>query len=86
VEGWELLAASYERIGHRDEAARARRNAGLARRNGVMLMQRDARLAAWRRDWKQAREVLERAVREDPAYLPARQDLERVRAAERDGR
>ena len=86
VEGWELLAVSYERIGHRDEAARARRNAGLARRNGVMLLERDARLAAWRRDWKQARELLEQAAREDPAYFPVHQDLERVRAAERDRR
>ena len=86
VEGWEQLAASYERIGHRDEAARARRNAALARRNGVMLLQRDARLAAWRRDWKQARQLLEQAVREEPTYVPVRQDLERVGAAERDGR
>jgi predicted Zn-dependent protease len=85
-EGWELLAAAYDRTGHADDAALARRNVPRARRNSVVLLQRDARLAAWRQDWRLAGELLRQAAAQDPTYGPVQSDLERVRVAERGGR
>jgi tetratricopeptide (TPR) repeat protein len=85
IELWEQLATACDRAGRSTDAAVARRNQTRARRNTIVLLQRDGRLAAWRRDWPQARALFQQALAQDPSYGPVREDLERVQAAERGG-
>jgi tetratricopeptide (TPR) repeat protein len=80
VESWELLAAACDRTGRAEEAERARRNAGRARQNQVLVAQRDARLAAARGDWKQAVDIAQQALSKQPGYEPLVRDLARFRA------
>ena len=86
AEGWDLLANACERAGRAEEAAEARRNVLQARRDQVLVLQRDARLAAARHDWAQAVALAQQALSKDPSYEPVVRDVERFRAAQRGGR
>jgi spermidine synthase/tetratricopeptide (TPR) repeat protein len=75
ADGWTKLAEAYDRAGRPADAERARRNVATARRNRLLLVQREARMAAWRGDKQKAITLLERAAAEDPTYAPVREDL-----------
>jgi len=83
AEGWELLANACERAGRADEAEQARRNTRQARRDQVLLLQRDARLAAGRNDWARAVDLAQQAISKDQSYERAVRDLARFRASQR---
>ena len=85
AEGWELLANACERAGRAEEAGQARRNASQARRDQVLLLQRDARLAAARHDWARAVDLARQAIAKDASYEPVVRDLERFREGQRRG-
>ena len=85
AEGWELLANASERAGRAEEAGQARRNASQARRDQVLLLQRDARLAAARHDWARAVDLARQAIAKDASYEPVVRDLERFREGQRRG-
>jgi tetratricopeptide (TPR) repeat protein len=75
ADGWTKLAEAYDRAGRPADAERARRNVATAKRNRLLLVQREARMAAWRGDKQKAISLLEHAAAEDPSYAPVREDL-----------
>jgi spermidine synthase len=75
---WPTLAKMYEGAGQREPAAAARRNAERAERNRVLATHQIARRLAALGDREQAISLLREALRSDPAYQPARDDLRQL--------
>jgi spermidine synthase len=73
--GGDVLATVYARGGRPRDAAAARYNVEVARRNRSRSLHRMARLALWSGDRRSARTLLELAVAFDPEYGPAGDDL-----------
>ena len=80
-EEWKLLAAAERGLGRESDVADALANAGLARQNTVLRLHQFALRAEILGTKPAALAYLRKALEIDPAYEPARRDLERLGAS-----
>ena len=85
IEGWRLLAAQQDALGHAEDAARARRNAELAFENRSLSAVKRARVALWNGRTREAADLLGAVLAVDPENRLARSDLRALGAARDEG-
>ena len=76
--GWMLLAYAYGQLGDDANAARAKANEEITKRNRAMLYHRMARSALWMGKPADAADLLNAALNVDPDYEDARVELVRL--------